>query len=298
MAPRVFLITGTSTGFGAELVKIALQNGDYVVATARNSSKLKFDGANDSNSLLVDLDVTKHDSIEKAFDETIKKFKRVDVVVNNAGYGLSGPFETLSDEQIRTQMEINFYGLINVTRKAMEVMRDLKTGGVIQQVTSIGGQIGKFHHVLMSLSKLTISGVPLFSIYCASKWAVEGFTEAISKEVKPEWGIKFTCIEPGGFRTDWAGRSMDFGKINNPAYDHMNAKETMGARHGTQAGDPAKGAQAFYDLAVMKDPPLRCIVGTDAYSRINDKIETYSKSVKEFEKLSNSTDVDGYQAPK
>ena len=143
MAPRVFLITGTSTGFGAELVKIALQNGDHVVATARNSSKLKFDGANDSNSLLVDLDVTKQDSIDKAFEEAVKKFNRVDVVVNNAGYGLSGPFETLSDEQIRTQMEINFFGLINVTRKAMEVMRDLKTGGLIQQVTSIGGQVGK-----------------------------------------------------------------------------------------------------------------------------------------------------------
>jgi NAD(P)-dependent dehydrogenase (short-subunit alcohol dehydrogenase family) len=142
MAPRVFFITGTSTGFGAELVKIVLQNGDYVVATARNSSNLSFDGANSSNSLLVDLDVTKQDSIEKAFDEAIKKFNRVDVVVNNAGYGLSGPFETLSDEQIRTQMEVNFFGLINVTRKAMEVMRDLKTGGLIQQVTSIGGQIG------------------------------------------------------------------------------------------------------------------------------------------------------------
>jgi NAD(P)-dependent dehydrogenase (short-subunit alcohol dehydrogenase family) len=136
MAPRVFLITGTSTGFGAELVKVVLQNGDYVVATARNSSKLSFDGANSDNSLFVDLDVTKQDSIER--------FKRVDVVVNNAGYGLSGPFETLSDKQIRTQMEINFFGLINVTRKAMEIMRDLKTGGVIQQVTSIGGQIGQY----------------------------------------------------------------------------------------------------------------------------------------------------------
>ena len=142
MAPRVFLITGTSTGFGSELVKEVLEKGDYVVATARNSSKLSFDGANDSNSLFVDLDVTKQDSINKAFDTAVKKFKRVDVVVNNAGYGLSGEFESLSDAQIRTQMEVNFFGLIDVTRKAIETMRDLKTGGVIQQVTSIGGQIG------------------------------------------------------------------------------------------------------------------------------------------------------------
>jgi NAD(P)-dependent dehydrogenase (short-subunit alcohol dehydrogenase family) len=144
MAPRVFLITGTSTGFGEELVKLVLQKGDYVVATARNSSKLSFEGANDSNSLLVDLDVTKKESIDQAFDAAIEKFKRVDVVVNNAGYGLNGPFETISEKQIRQQMDINFFGLIDVTRKAMETMRDLKTGGVIQNVTSIGGQVGMF----------------------------------------------------------------------------------------------------------------------------------------------------------
>ncbi|KAL6704235.1 hypothetical protein ACN47E_008403 [Coniothyrium glycines] len=280
MTPRIFLITGTSTGFGEELVKVVLKKGDYVVATARNSSKLSFEGANDSNSLLIDLDVTKKDSIDQAFAAAIKKFERVDVVVNNAGYGLNGPFETLSDKQIRQQMEINFFGLIDVTRKAMETMRELKTGGVIQQVTSIGGQIG----------------VPSFSSYCASKWAVEGFTEAVSKEVKPEWGIKFTCIEPGGFRTDWSGRSMDFGEIENPAYDHMNPKKSAGERHGSQAGDPAKGAEVFYALAVMDDPPLRCVVGTDAYSLINKKLEEHRADVQKFEKLSNSTDVDGYKA--
>lgn len=114
------------------------------------------------------------------------RFKRVDVVVNNAGYGLAGCFEELNDAQMRTQMEVNFFGLIAVTKKAMEVMRDVNkpSGGLIQQVTSIGGQ----------------TGVPFFSIYCASKWAVEGFTETIAQEVKEEWGIRFTCVEPGGFR--------------------------------------------------------------------------------------------------
>ncbi|KAG9195241.1 hypothetical protein G6011_361 [Alternaria panax] len=272
MAPRVFLITGCSTGFGEEFVKVVLQKGDYVVATARNSSKLSFDGANDSNSLLVDLDVTKRESIDKAFDAAIKKFGKVDVVCNNAGYGLNGPFETFSENQIRQQMEINFFGLIDVTRKAMETMRDLKTGGVIQQVTSVGGQIG-------------------------NKWAVEGFTEAISKEVKPEWGIKFTCIEPGGFRTDWSGRSMDFGELSNPAYADVDSKKQAQERHGSQAGDPAKAATVFYDLAVMDDPPMRCAVGTDAYSLINKKLDTYNDSAKKFEKWSNSTDVEGYKAP-
>lgn len=126
----------------------------------------------------------------------MKKFGRIDVVVNNAGYGLSGEFEALSDEQIRKQMEVNFFGLLNVTREALSVLRDKNSppGGRIQQITSIGGQ----------------RGVPTFSIYCASKWAVEGFTEALSNEIKPEWNVKLTCIEPGGFRTDWAGRSMEF----------------------------------------------------------------------------------------
>ena len=106
MAPRVFLITGCSTGFGEEFVKVVLQKGDYVVATARDSSKLSFNGANDSNSLLVDLDVTKRESIDTAFDAAIKKFGKIDVVCNNAGYGLNGPFETLSEKQIRQQMEL------------------------------------------------------------------------------------------------------------------------------------------------------------------------------------------------
>ena len=198
------------------------------------------------------------------------------MLVNNAGYGLSGEFESYTDKQVRTQMEVNFFGLINVTRKGLEVMRDQKpSGGVIQQVTSIGGQIG----------------VPTFSIYCASKWAVEGFTEAVSKEVKPEWGIKFTNIEPGGFRTDWAGRSMSFGERKTP-YDHLNAKETMGKRHGTQTGDPPKAAKAMYDLAVMDDPPLRIVLGSDAHSAISNKLEQYKDNIAKFESLSKSTDVD------
>jgi NAD(P)-dependent dehydrogenase (short-subunit alcohol dehydrogenase family) len=149
MAPKVFLITGTSTGFGSDLVSICLSNGHHVIATARSSSKLSFPEASESNLLLVDLDVTKTETIESAFSAGIKKFGRIDVVVNNAGFGLSGPFETLSDKQIRQQMEVNFFGLLDVTRKAMEVMREQKpSGGLIQQITSIGGQ----------------RGVPLFSI--------------------------------------------------------------------------------------------------------------------------------------
>lgn len=172
-------------------------------------------------------------------------------------------------------MEVNFFGLLSVTKKAMEVMREQKPcGGLIQQVTSVGGQIG----------------VPFFSVYCASKWAVEGFTETISKEVKPEWNIKFTCVEPGGFRTDWAGRSMQFPEKSYPAYNHMNVKEAMEKRHGKQPGDPKKGAKAMYELAVLEDPPLRVILGSDGYKAVMTKIEEYEKNYKKYEEISNSCD--------
>ncbi|KAK3661173.1 hypothetical protein LTR56_000296 [Elasticomyces elasticus] len=283
MATQVFLITGTSTGFGYELVQKCLSEGDKVVATARNSSKLKFDNTSKDNFLAVDLDVTDQKSIDQAFDKAISQFGRIDVVVNNAGYGLSGEFESLSDRQIRTQMEVNFFGLINVTRKALETMREVNKpqGGKIQQITSIGGQ----------------RGVPTFSIYCASKWAVEGYTEALNAELKPEWNIKLTCVEPGGFRTDWAGRSMAFGENKNKAYDHINAEKQMGERHGKQAGDPAKGARAMWEIAQMEDPPLRTVIGSDAYTAIMGKIDTYSKNYAKYKDLANSTDVEGYQRP-
>ncbi|KAL9609731.1 MAG: hypothetical protein Q9167_005520 [Letrouitia subvulpina] len=254
--PRVFLITGTSTGFGQHLIQTVLDAGDIA------PEGLSFKGTNAKNYLAVKLDVTKKEDIDSAFQEALSQFGRVDVVVNNAGYGLSGPFEELDETDVRMQMEVNFFGLIAVTKKAMQVMREQKPcGGLIQQITSIGGQ----------------RGVPTFSIYNASKWAVEGFTEAVSQEVKPEWSIKFT--------TDWSGRSMSFPEKRNPAYDHIDAKKRADARHGIQAGDPIKGAKAMYELATLADPPLRVVIGSDAH-------QLYEENYKKYEKLAYSTDVD------
>ncbi|CAF9926595.1 MAG: hypothetical protein HETSPECPRED_006364 [Heterodermia speciosa] len=275
--PRIFLVTGTSTGFGLHLVQEILDRGDIAIATARNPSTLSFRNTSEHNFLALKLDVTSDADISAAFRTAVEKFGRVDVVVNNAGYGLAGPFEELTPELIRTQMEVNFFGLLQVTRKAMEVMRAQRpSGGLIQQVTSIGGQ----------------RGVPNFSSYCASKWAVEGATEAIAQEVKPEWGIRFSLVEPGGFRTDWAGRSMVFAEERHPAYDHLDAKKIMGQRNGTQVGDPKKGGKAIYELAVLQDPPLRVVIGSDAYKAIMAKIEAYGENYKKYEKISNSTDVE------
>lgn len=199
-------------------------------------------------------------------------------ISRNAGYGLSGPFETLNDSQIRFQMEVNFFGLLNVTRKALEVMRDVNKpqGGLIQQVTSIGGQ----------------RGVPTFSIYCASKWAVEGATEALSQELDPSWGIKLSLIEPGGFRTEWAGANMDFGKEKLDVYKHIDAKAIMTKRQGTQVGDPAKGGERMYDLAMEENPPLRVVIGSDAYEAMGTKLKTYTEDRKKWEHISLSTDYD------
>ncbi|KAI5480080.1 NAD(P)-binding protein [Pseudohyphozyma bogoriensis] len=276
MSPTVFFITGTSSGFGHDLVKVVLKAGHIAVATSRNPSGLSFDGATEDNFLAVKLDVGSAKSVGEAFETVVAKFGRVDVVVNNAGYGLLGEFESFTEQQCREQFDVNFFGLINVTKKAMQTMRDRKTGGRILQITSIGGQ----------------TGVPTASLYCASKWAVEGLTEAIAQEVKPEWGIKFTCVEPGGFRTEWAGGSMGFTtKLSPDPYDHLNAPKTMGARHGTQVGDPYKGAEAMYKIAMLENPPLRVVLGSDAYGRMLTKMETYTKSIKEYEELSKSTDV-------
>lgn len=152
------MITGTSTGFGFEYAKTALSEGHKVVATARDASKIKLPGTTDDNYLGVSLDVSKSEQIDAAFDSALKKFGRIDVLCNNAGYGLSGPFETFDDNQIRFQMEVNFFGLAHCTRRAVEIMREqTPSGGRIQQVTSIGG----------------LRGVPGFTVYCASKFAVE-----------------------------------------------------------------------------------------------------------------------------
>ena len=185
MAQRTFLVTGTSSGLGNKLVHEILSQGDRVVATSRDVTQLNFANTTSDNFVAIPLDVTSPASVENAFSQALSVFGRVDVVVNNAGFGLCGPMEELNDEQIRQQMEVNFFGCVNVTRTAVRVMREQRpSGGLIQQISSMAGQ----------------KGVPTFSIYCATKWALEGFSEAVAAEMKPEWGVKFMIVEPGGFR--------------------------------------------------------------------------------------------------
>ncbi|KAF8308816.1 NAD(P)-binding protein [Clavulina sp. PMI_390] len=277
MAKKVFLITGTSSGFGAELVKVVLEHGDIAVATSRDTSRLDFtaQGANSENYLAIPLDVTNKASIQAAFDQTLKTFGKVDVVINNAGYGAIGVFESLSEAEIQKLMAVNFFGVVDVTRTAMEIMRGQPTGGVIQQMSSISGRLA----------------YPGYSMYNASKWALEGFTEAISKEVKPEWNIKFQLIEPGRFRTDWGGPSLALAD-NHPGYPHMDLKKYHEDIRGREPDDPVKGALEIYKLANMENPPLRCILGANAYNSMIRTLDERKQEVEKNKSISFSTAFD------
>ncbi|CAG8044298.1 unnamed protein product [Penicillium nalgiovense] len=183
--PRVLFVTGSSAGLGQALVKEILNNGDYVIATARKPKGLMFAKSTSTNFFAVQLDLLDSNSVLTTYLTGVAKFGRIDMVVNNGGYVLSGPFEYLTDEDIQRQMDVNFTGALVSTRTAIKVMREQNPpGGIIQQIISIGRRIR----------------MPWMCMYSASKFALEGFTEGVAQVMDPKWGIKFTCVEPGGFR--------------------------------------------------------------------------------------------------
>lgn len=278
-AQRVFLITGTSSGFGRHYVEHVLAQGDCVVATTRDLSKLPtFTGSDHLDRFLaLPLDVSNPREIDAVFDAAVAKFGHVDVVVNNAGYGLAGPFETLSDAQCRQQMEINFFSVVNITRKAIQVMRESKRGGVIQQCSSSAGQIG----------------YPGFAFYCASKHAVDGFTESIAQEMHPNWNIHLTLLTIGGFKTDWWTEGhLTFGKENLEVYQHLNVPAFIKQHKAKAPGDPLKAVQKMYDLAIMDKPPKRVVLGSDVHADIERKNKEHAIERKKWEHITLSTDVD------
>jgi len=275
--PLVFFITGTSSGLGRAYAQEVINRGDNLVATARRVDSLQFTGTTPQNYLPQPLELSSRESITTAFRAALDKFGRIDVLVNNAGHGLAGIFEDLTDAEIHRAMNVNFFAALDMTRAAIQTMRDQQPcGGVIQQVTSMSGQ----------------RGVPMMSMYCASKWALEGFTEAVSQEMDPAWNIKFSCIEPGGFRTNFFNSIVVEDKIH-PAYSHIDPRNTVKTMKSVQRGDPPKAGRAMYDLARMEDPPLRIVLGSDAFGRMQTKLEQYRTALAKYEHISKSTDVDG-----
>jgi NAD(P)-dependent dehydrogenase (short-subunit alcohol dehydrogenase family) len=246
---KTWLITGSSRGFGLALTRHVLDRGDHVVATARRPEQLKDLAERYGDRVrTIALDVTDPTAARAAVQGTLEAFGRLDVVVNNAGYATSASIEEMPEEDFRAQIETNLFGVVNVTRAALPVMREQGSGHFLQ-FSSIGGRVG---------------GSPGLSAYQSAKFAVEGFSEVLNAEVKP-LGIKVTIIEPGGFRTDWGGASMTALPVS-PAYD-----QTVGAANryreqtaATWPGDPARAAKIITDITDLDEPPLRLLLGAGA----------------------------------
>ena len=271
----VWMITGSSRGLGLAITEAALEAGHQVVATARNTNSLKdLKKIYGDRVATIELDVTSEAGAAKAVQSAIDQFGRLDVLVNNAGYGNINSIEETSLADFRAEIETNLFGTIIVTKAVLPFMRGQGSGHIIQ-VTSVGGRIGP------------IGRGP----YAAAKWGVEGFSEVLLRETAP-LGIKVTIIEPGGFRTDFAGSSTII-KEGIAAYDTTVGATARFQRdyNGNQPGDPKKAAQVILKIAGMDSPPLRLLLGTDAYKATlkNDQLKT--KSDKQWGDLSKSTDI-------
>jgi NAD(P)-dependent dehydrogenase (short-subunit alcohol dehydrogenase family) len=270
---RVWFITGASTGFGRELAMAALAKGDCVVATARNIAHVKeLEERYPTHVRAVHLDVTHLTDIHMAIEIGVTTFGRIDVLVNNAGYALFGMIEDVNEVQIRQQFETNVFGLLNMTRAVLPLMRKQKFG-----------------HILNIASSLGIVGLPVFGIYGATKHAVEGFSEALAQEVAG-FGIKVTIVEPGSFKTDFASRSLVLIKPT-PAYSPVHDALSRAWRD-SPAGDPTKAAQAMIKVVEAENPPLRLVLGADALGMIRHKFNSVLTEQMQWKDVSLSTEFD------
>jgi NAD(P)-dependent dehydrogenase (short-subunit alcohol dehydrogenase family) len=274
---KVWLITGTSRGLGRELAKAVLVAGHRLVATARKPEDLSdFVAQYGDRVRAVALDVTDPAAARAAVAAATSAFGRLDVVVNNAGYANVNSVEDMAEDDFRAQIETNFFGVVNVTRAALPVLRAQRDGHFIQ-ISSIGGRRASV-------------GI---SAYQSAKFAVEGFSEALSNEVGP-LGIRVTIVEPGGFRTDWAGSSMRIDQIREE-YQATVGSFAQAFRKNADAarGDPAKAAQAVLRIASEKEPPLRLLLGSDAVFLAGVVASARMAEDAKWKALSVSTDFDG-----
>ena len=254
----VWLITGCSTGFGRELAKLVLERGWRAVVTARDASKVAdiVEGHGD-RALVLPLDVTRRAQIDHAVAQAKEHFGRIDVLVNNAGYGYLAAIEEGEDAAVREMFEANVFGLIDTTKAVLPVMRKQRSG-LIVNVSSIGG-----------LASFAATGY-----YHGTKYAVEGISESLATEVKP-LGIDVLIVEPGPFRTNWAGPSIKQSatQIEDYAATAGERRKQTAARSGNQAGDPVRAAQAIIDAALSDTPPLRLLLGKAALELARKKLD-------------------------
>ncbi|MDV6378670.1 oxidoreductase [Sporosarcina sp. GW1-11] len=269
---KVWFITGCSTGFGREIAKKVIAAGYKVVATARNVEHIRdLQELHPENVQLLKLDVTDKEQVKDAVDQAIESFGRIDVLVNNAGIGYFSSVEESVEEETRKMFEINFWGLMAVTNEVLPHVRKQKSGHIIN-FSSISG----------------LASFPAVGYYNATKYAVEGISESLAKEVAPI-GIKVTLIEPGAFRTDWAGRSAN--RTQTAIDDYQ---ETVGKRierpSGTEEGDPEKLAEAVLHVAQSENPPLRLLLGAAAYELAYEKFTHLLEDMAEWKEVTMNAD--------
>jgi len=272
---KVWLITGCSTGFGRELAIEVLKAGHQVAVTARKPQDIEGIVADyPGTAVAIQLDVTKPEEVKAAVKQTLDKFGRIDVLVNNAGIGYFGAIEESQEDEVRRMFEINFWGLSNMTREVLPTMRKQRSGHIVN-VASIGGLVG----------------FPAVGYYNATKFAVDGFSESLSKEVEP-LGIKVTVIAPSGFRTDWAGRSANQSPVVIEDYKTTaeQNKNTIRGYSGKQPGDPVRAAKAILKAIESDHPPLRLLLGKAAMKGARNKLELLKKDFDAWEETTVGAD--------
>lgn len=272
---KVWFITGCSTGFGRELATYTASLGNKVVVAARNTDDVKdIISAHPDNTLAVKLDVTKLEQITAAVKHAVDKFGTIDVLVNNAGIGYFGAIEESEDDEVRRMFEINFFGLAKMTQEVLPIMRRQRSGHIVN-IASIGG----------------LRSFPAVGFYNATKYAVDGLSEALSKETAP-LGIKVTIVAPSGFRTDWAGRSANNSKIVIDDYKTTAEanKESIRGYSGNQPGDPKRAAEAIVKAVESENPPLRLLLGVAALKGARAKLEELKADFDAWEETTTGAD--------
>lgn len=255
---KVWLITGCSTGFGRELAKEVLAKGYKVAVASRKTSDVDdIVAAYPNSSIAIQLDVTNESEIKSSVAQTMAHFGQIDVLVNNAGIGYFGSIEESEDAEVRKMFEINVFGLAKMTQEVLPHMRKQRSGHILN-IASIAG----------------LRSFPGVGFYNATKYAVDGFSEALAKEVGP-LGIKVTIIAPSGFRTDWAGRSANESPANISDYTETAYKNKDNIRgiSGNQAGDPIRGVKAMIQVVESENPPMRLLLGVAALKGAREKLE-------------------------
>ena len=277
MKNKVWFITGASKGFGFEIAKAALASGDQVVATVRkNAAELMARLGSEERALVVTLDVTNEKEVKQGVQSAIDRFKRIDVLVNNAGYGLLAATEEASAEEVRKQYDTNVFGLLNVTRAVLPQLRQQASGHIIN-ISSLFGYLNT---------------TPGFGLYGSTKYAVEGISEGLATELRP-LGIQVTAVAPGLFTTDFV--STDSYQSSAVILDAYKAtvgavRDRMSQFHGNQPGDPVKLAAVIVGLAASENPPLHLPIGRDAVKNLRDKTTQIMKELEQWESISISTD--------